>query len=136
MCCKVVTEGTLSSLLGITVDKADEDGRGEVSMPLDTRHYNVLGNAHGGAIFTLADLAFAAGCRGAGLLCVSAQWSISYLLPGTCGPLRAVAVPVRLGRTLAIYDIMVYDGEGKNIAKAVMTGYVLRTLVECGDQDA
>ena len=124
--CDVVTEGTLAGLLGITVESFDENGQGTVSMPLDERHHNVLGNAHGGAIFTLADMAFAAGCRGAGILCVSAQCSISYLLPGTCGPLRAEAVPVRLGRTFAVYDIMVYDGDGRNIAKAVMTGFVLR----------
>lgn len=124
--CDVVTEGTLAGLLGITVESFDENGKGTVSMPLDERHHNVLGNAHGGAIFTLADMAFAAGCRGAGILCVSAQCSISYLLPGTCGPLRAEAVPVRLGRMLAVYDIMVYDGDGRNIAKAVMTGFVLR----------
>lgn len=126
MNCDVVTEGTLSSLLGIRAESFDAGGNGEVSMPLDSRHLNELGNAHGGAIFTLADVAFAVGCRGAGLVCVSAQCSISYLLPGTCGPLRAKAVPVRLGRTLVVYDIMVYDGEGRNIAKAVMTGYVLR----------
>ena len=126
--CDVVGKGTLSALLGITVEKSGADGRGEVSMPLDGRHCNVLGNAHGGAIFTIADMAFAAGCRGAGILCVSAQCSISYLLPGTCGPLRAVAVPVKIGRTLAVYDIMVHDGEGREIAKAVMTGYVLRKL--------
>ncbi len=126
--CDVVKEGTLAHLLGIVVESFDGSGKGVVSMPLDSRHHNVLGNAHGGAIFTLADMAFAAGCRGAGLVCVSAQCSISYLLPGTCGPLRAEAVPVRLGRTLAVYDIMVCDGEGRNIAKAVMTGYVLRTF--------
>lgn len=128
--CEVMTEGTLAGLLGITMERSDADGRGAVSMPMDSRHINVLGNAHGGAIFTLADMAFAAGCRGAGLLCVSAQCSISYLLPGTCGPLRAEAVPVKLGRTLTVYDIMVYDGEGRNIAKAVMTGYVLKRLRE------
>ena len=128
--CEVITEGTLAGLLGITMERSDADGRGAVSMPMDSRHINVLGNAHGGAIFTLADMAFAAGCRGAGLLCVSAQCSISYLLPGTCGPLRAEAVPVKLGRTLTVYDIMVYDGEGRNIAKAVMTGYVLKRLRE------
>lgn len=132
MGCDVVTEGTLSALLGIRVEGFDAEGNGEVSMPLDSRQLNVMGNAHGGAIFTLADMAFAAGCRGAGILCVSAQCSISYLLPGTCGPLRAKASPVRLGRTLAVYDIMVYDGEGRNIAKAVMTGYVLKKL-DCGD---
>ena len=128
--CEVMTEGTLAGLLGITMERSDADGRGAVSMPMDSRHINVLGNAHGGAIFTLADMAFAAGCRGAGLLCVSAQCSISYLLPGTCGPLRAEAVPVKLGRTLTVYDIMVYDGDGRNIAKAVMTGYVLKRLRE------
>ncbi len=133
MCCNVVGDGTLAGLLGVIVEKAGGDGRGEVSMPLDERHYNVLGNAHGGAIFTIADMAFAAGCRGAGILCVSAQCSISYLLPGTCGPLRAVAVPVKIGRTLAVYDIMVHDGEGREIAKAVMTGYVLRKL-HCEEQ--
>ncbi|WP_418765810.1 PaaI family thioesterase [Mailhella sp.] len=127
---ELITEGTLAGLLGVTVDHFDEEGRGAVSMPMDSRHLNVLGNAHGGAIFTLADMAFAAGCRGAGLLCVSAQCSISYLLPGTCGPLRAEATPVKLGRTLAVFDIMVYDGEGRNIAKAVMTGYVLRRLTD------
>ena len=125
---EVITEGTLSSLLGIELEGFDAEGRGEVSMPLDERHRNSLGKAHGGAIFTLADMAFAAACRGAGLVCVSAQCSISYLLPGTCGPLRAVAVPVKIGRTLAVYDVMVHDGEGREIAKAVMTGYVLRKL--------
>lgn len=133
MDCDVVTEGTLAELLGIKVEHCDVAGNGEVTMPLDSRHLNRFGNAHGGAIFTLADMAFAAGCRGAGLVCVSAQCSISYLLPGTCGPLRAEAVPVRLGRTLAVYDIMVYDGDGRNIAKAVMTGYVLRKF-DSGEQ--
>ena len=119
-------KGTLESLLGLTVESFDGSGKGVVSMPLDERHGNVFGNAHGGAVFTLADMAFAAGCRGAGILCVSAQCSISYLLPGTRGPLRAEAVPVRIGRTLAVYDITVHDGDGRTIARASMTGYILR----------
>ena len=126
--CDVVTEGTLAGLLGITVESFDENGKGTVSMPLDERHHNVLGNAHGGAIFTLADMAFAAGCRGAGILCVSAQCSISYLLPGECGPLRARACPVKLGSTLAVFDIQVYDAAGRTIARAVMTGYIIKRL--------
>lgn len=63
---EVVTEGTLSALLGIEVEGFGADGRGAVSMPLDGRHRNSMGNAHGGAVFTLADMAFAAGCRGGG----------------------------------------------------------------------
>lgn len=125
---EVITEGTLSSLLGIELEGFDAEGRGEVSMPLDERHRNSLGKAHGGAIFTLADMAFAAACRGAGLVCVSAQCSISYLLPGECGPLRARACPVKLGSTLAVFDIQVYDAAGRTIARAVMTGYIIKRL--------
>ena len=132
---EVVTEGTLSALLGIEVEGFGADGRGAVSMPLDGRHRNSMGNAHGGAVFTLADRAFAAGCRGAGLVCVSAQCSISYLLPGQRGPLRAEAVPVKLGSTLAVFDIMVYDGAGRNIAKAVMTGYIVKRLKSGAEHD-
>lgn len=123
-----VKDGTLEKLLGIVVERSDANGRGAVSMPYDDRHQNIYGTAHGGAVFTLADMAFGIGCRGAGLVCVSSQCSISYLLPGQCGPLRAEAEPVRLGRHLVVYDIMVYDGKGQAIAKAVMTGYVMRTL--------
>ncbi len=130
----VFKEGTLSGLLGIILEKADPDGHGVVSMPLDKRHHNQLGNAHGGAIFTLADMAFAAGCQGAGLMCVSAQCSISYLLPGQGSRLRAEAVPVKLGRTLVVFDIMVYDESGKNVAKAVMTGYVIRRTRNGGEK--
>ena len=116
--------------LGAHCEYSLPDGHGAVSMPLDDRHRNQMGNAHGGAIFTLADLAFAAACHGAGLLCVSAQCSISYLAAGHNGPLRAEASPVRLGRTLVVFDIMIYDGDGRNIAKAAMTGYVLKRLPE------
>jgi acyl-CoA thioesterase len=131
----VFKEGTLSALLGIQLEYSDDTGHGVVSMPFDSRHFNQMGNAHGGAIFTLADMAFAAGCHGAGMVCVSAQCSISYLAPGQSGPLKAEAIPVRLGKTLAVFDILVYDGSGRNIAKAVMTGYVLKRVDKGGSQE-
>ena len=103
-------------------------GRARACLRVGRQHLNAGGRTQGGAIFTLADMAFAAACRGAGLVCVSAQCSISYLFPGECGPLRARACPVKLGSTLAVFDIQVYDAAGRTIARAVMTGYIIKRL--------
>ena len=122
------TEGTLDALLGIVCEQAGPDGHCVLSMPLDERHWNRWGTVHGGSIFTLADNAFGRGCIAAGLHCVTAQASISYLRAGTRGPLRAEAIPVKIGRSLVVYDVQVRDGEGVLIAKAAVTGYVQKHL--------
>ncbi len=127
--------GTMAEHLGIRLLLSAEDGRGSVAMPLGEKQINKLGYAHGGALFTLADMAATAGCFGLGLKCVSAQSSISYLAPGRQGPLRAEAVPVKTGRTLIVYDVDVYDGSGAKIAKALMNCFVIGKHVkneECG----
>ena len=58
-------------------------------MPLDERHRNGMGHAHGGAIFALVDMTFATVSNAAGLYCVNAQTNISYLEPGRIGPCAA-----------------------------------------------
>ena len=112
------------SLLGIQWGEAPCDGCGVVTMPLEEKHQNRFKTAHGGAIFTLADMAFAAACRNLGISAVTSQSSISYLAPGVVSPLRAEATPVKIGRHLAIFDVLVSDGSGRAVAKAVMTGYI------------
>lgn len=64
---------------------------GVAIMPLDERHRNGMGHAHGGAIFALVDMTFATVSNAAGLYCVNAQTNISYLEPGRIGPLRGEA---------------------------------------------
>ncbi len=121
----VFEPGTLSSHLGIRLLHAGSDGHGIVTMPLEKEHRNKLGNAHGGSIFTLADMAATAGCFGLSLTCVSSQSSISYLAPGKEGPLRAECFPVKVGRTIVVFDVFVYDGTEKLIAKATMNCFVI-----------
>ncbi len=118
------TEPAMDSLLGIASEEYGSDGHCVLSMPLDDRHWNRFGMAHGGAIFALADEAFGRGCIAAGVVCVTAQASISYLRAGTMGPLRAEARPVKIGRSLVVCDVQIYNGEGTLIAKAAMTGHV------------
>lgn len=125
----VFKEDKFAAMLGIVQEPCDKDGHGAVIMPLDTCHQNKMGNAHGGAIFTLADMAFAAAGKELGIHCVSAQCSISYLAPGEGEFLRAEATPVKIGRHLAVFDVLVTDSKGRKVATATMTGYILGPLV-------
>lgn len=118
----------LAKHLEITVD-VSEDGYGEASMPMRQQHRNGVGVAHGGALFALADVAFAAAanaCLGPAVL--NAQTSISYLKAGTKGPFRAVARAVRLGKTLCTFEVKVHDADGAMLAIATITGF--RTAIQ------
>lgn len=117
--------------LEITID-ISEDGYGKASMPLKPQHFNSAGVAHGGAIFALADVAFAAAanaCLGPAML--NAQSSISYLRAATCGPFVAEAKALREGKSLSTYEVHVYDGEQRLIAICTITGF--RTKVPLPD---
>ena len=61
-----------------------------VTMPITENHKNGMGVAHGGAIFSLADVAF--GCAanaGNDHGVVSLSTTIEYLRPGMVSPLKA-----------------------------------------------
>lgn len=95
-----------------------------VTMPLTEDHKNGMGAAHGGAIFSLADVAFGAAAnsnREFGVVNMSS--SIEYLRPGLKGPLVAEAKAVRLGGHIASYDVRIFDGDGILIARAMASGY-------------
>ncbi len=99
------------------------DGYAVATMPLTPMHRNGMGNAHGGAIYSLVDMAFAAVAHTSGHFFVTAQASITYLEPGRIGPLRAEARKIRIGRTLGIYEVYVTDVDEVQVAIATITGY-------------
>ncbi len=101
-----------------------------VSMPLESRHKNGLQSVHGGAVFTLADVAFGMACAGAGNCCVTAQSSLSYIKPGKVAPITAKCELINAGKKLMIYQIKVYDGANTLLAQGQITGYRLGTFDE------
>ena len=117
------THDTFARHLGIEIVEIGPD-RAVVSMPFDERHRNGLGHVHGGAIFALADLAFAVAANAAGPGCVNAQTSISYIAPGRVGPLRGEARALHIGRKLVTYEVTISDAADTLVAKAQITGYV------------
>ncbi len=113
---------SFATRLGITIIEASVDHAVAV-MPLNDMHRNGMGNAHGGAIFSLADMAFAAAAYATGIFSVNAQSSISYLSPGRIGPLRGEAKKIRGGKRLGIYEVHVYDADNTLVATSLITGY-------------
>lgn len=88
-------------------------------------HLNGGGVAHGGAIFTLADLAFAAAVNSHGRISVGASTNIVYVNPGMPSDiLTATASEINLGNKMASYDVRVTNQSGKLIA--VFTGLAYR----------
>lgn len=99
-------------------------GRAIARMPLREHHHNGLGIAHGGAVFTLADVAFAAASNSYGTVAMGVATSISFLKAVSTGTLTAEAAEVSRGNRLATYSIRVTDEQG--VPVAVMQGTVYR----------
>lgn len=97
------------------------------TMPLFHDNENGEGFAHGGAIFTLADVAFGAAAND-NKTCslVSLSMTIEYLSPGKVSPLLAEARAVRLGGKIESYEVNVHDGAGSHVARVLCTGYQTR----------
>ncbi|MEG1642264.1 MAG: PaaI family thioesterase [Synergistaceae bacterium] len=93
------------------------------SLVINESHLNAAGVVMGGAIFTLADFAFAVATTTENPFTVSLSASIDYI-NGTVGPiLYAETKCIKNGRTICFYEIQITDSNGKNIALATITGF-------------
>jgi acyl-CoA thioesterase len=104
-----------ASLLGIELIEAEE-GRAKVKLDVREEHLNSVDIAHGGLIFSLADLAFAAASNSYGNIAVAINASISYFKASGKGVLYAEATEISKSNRLATYGIKVTNGKGDIIA--------------------
>lgn len=112
---------------GITLDELD-DTHAVTSVTLGERHRNAFGGVMGGAIFTLADFAFAALTNGCGRLTVAQQVSINYLAAPKGARLVATARYRKDGRTSCVVDVDVADDTGRDVALFVGLGFKMPSL--------
>lgn len=101
--------------LGVELLEVGE-GSARASLAIAEHHLNAVGTVHGGAIFGLADLAFAVACNSRGALAVALNVSISYVKAVRNGTLYATAQETTLGSRIATYTIDVTDEAGDVIA--------------------
>lgn len=99
--------------LGIKVIEV-KDGYAKLSLKVTKDHTNALGAAHGGAIFALADCAFAEAANFGENVAVAVQVSINFLKPAFEGDiLTAEAVRTSEGRKLVLYHVTISKKDKK-----------------------
>ena len=111
---------------GITLDELDSE-HAVTSMTLSPRHRNAFGGVMGGAIFTLADFAFAALTNDRERVTVAQQVSISFLSAPKGDRLVATARYRKDGRNSCVVNVDVTDDKGRDIAQFVGTGFKLKS---------
>lgn len=105
----------LAALLGIELLDVAR-GRARVRLRIDERHLNGVGVVHGGTLFTLADVAFAAASNSHGTLALALDAQIGFVKALTSGTLvasaREEARTTRIGR----YVVRVEEEGGELVA--------------------
>ncbi len=99
-------------------------GYAKTAMDFSPELTNIYGMLHGGAIFSLLDEAFQLACNAHGEVAVALQISIYYLAPPQPGvKLLAEARESSATRKTALYDALVWQEDGKRIARGQALAY-------------
>ena len=101
----------------------EQEGAVAVEMEVGDHHLNFLGVTHGGAVFSLADVAFSLASNAAGDRAVAIDTHLVLTAGARPGEvLRAVAEETTRGRTLGTYRIAVSRPDGRVVG--LFTGTV------------
>jgi acyl-CoA thioesterase len=93
-----------------------------VTLPLEEKHLNQLGLAHGGAIATLIDNSMGLAClMAAQRQLITVEFKISFVRPARKGTLTATSKVDKMGEHLAFAQCEVTDEGGQLVAKALGT---------------
>lgn len=92
------------------------EGYARVTMRLRPAHLNGVGVAQGGAVFTLADFAFAAASNSHGTVAVALDTSITFARAARTGVLTAEAREESVSRRVSVCTVRVTDGRGEVVA--------------------
>jgi len=99
-------------------------GWAKARMKIEPFHFNVARTVHGGAIFTLADFAFAVASNSHGTLAMGINTSVSFVKAALTGTLYAEARELSRNTRLATYSVMITDDAGDTVA--IFQGMVYR----------
>ena len=109
---------------GIVIEKAC-DGYSEISLKIDTRHQNGIGQVMGAVYSTLVDVSFAIASNFDRPMTVTLQSSITFMNACRGDILFASCRRANEGGRTCFYDVHVTDNVGTQIVQATVTGYKL-----------
>ncbi len=92
------------------------EGYARVRMRLRPDHLNGVGVVQGGAVFTLADFAFAVASNSHGTVAVALDVAITFARGARAGVLTAEAVEESVSRRVSVCNVRVTDARGEIVA--------------------
>ena len=120
------TLAPVADLVGFRLTEI-KDGHATVELQAGPQHANPLGTMHGGVLCDIADaamgLAWASGLA-AGETFTTVELKINYLLPVTGRKVSARSHFVRIGKTLSVARVDVFD-DRKNLAAVALVTYMI-----------
>ncbi|WP_321389092.1 hydroxyphenylacetyl-CoA thioesterase PaaI [Emcibacter sp.] len=107
---------SIDTLLGIELLEIDA-GYVKMRMTVTEEMTNFFGSAHGGAVFALADSAFAFSCNSHNMVTVAAGCSIEYLRPSFPGDILTATSHYKGGTgRQSIFDIEITNQDDRLVA--------------------
>lgn len=115
---KITGNDRFAKLVGLNIGEV-KPGYAQVTMKVEDKHLNSVNITHGGAVFTLADLAFALASNSHGQVALGLNMSINFVKATQVGAvLTATATEDKLTRSTGLYRIEINDDLGELVALA------------------
>lgn len=106
---------------GIAIEEV-ADGYSRCSLQVEDRHLAAHHHVMGGALFTMADFAFAVAANPPGQTTVTATSNISYISMPKDDRLVAECRQIKDGRRACYYETQITDGQGNLVAVVTAMG--------------
>ena len=113
-------KGHFSSNANILIDKLDE-GFAQGTLDIHPENLNMLGYVHGGCLATLADTVAGMGVIASGYAAVTANYGLNFLRPATGNQIRCIATAEKMGRTLCVMRVELFNDTSKPVAAGSFT---------------
>ncbi|WP_336848182.1 PaaI family thioesterase [Pseudomonas juntendi] len=92
---------------------------------ISQHHRNALGGIHGGVIFSLADIAFAAACNASSAVYIGLQAEVRYMAKAEGGVQVATADLMGSSKKMAHYQVLITDHLNNRVALFSASAYRL-----------
>jgi acyl-CoA thioesterase len=105
-------------------------GFARTEMTVEPRHLNSIGILQGGALFTLADLAFAVASNSHGVVAVACQADLTFFKAVASGTLTATADEIARTRRLSTCVVRITDERGELVGLFKGVAYIKGTPLD------
>lgn len=121
-------KNTLSEFLGIEFTEMGDDFL-KATMPVNNRTIQPMGILHGGANIALAETVASMAANAVVdwnlFYCVGLEINANHIRSVKEGLVTAITSPIHLGRTTQVWEINIFNEEGKQTCVSRMTASVL-----------